>query len=263
MKIVSDGIIVTDAAEPTIVIYDSQTDDEMEDLLGQLKQMQMLILIAGCAGLAEAFAEHICFEQTAAKPAVVNSDFLAVCGSVNPITVRQIDYAVQHGFRRISLNLRQKLERDYFFSAQGEAELLSIIEEVAQSPRCILDAYDNPDEESALEYAEHCGISREELRVRIFESLGYVVRRLTEAGVRRAMMITGGDTLLAFMNQVGVCEMSSIREMAPDLSEVAIRGRPYSIISKSGGFGGEELLLLLAEQFKYGGLQWRRCFEPA
>lgn len=251
VKIVSDGKIITETAEPTIVIYDARTDGEMAHLLGQLAQQQQLSLIAGCAGLAEALAEHISFAGGTAQPAIMNSDFLAVCGSVNPITVRQIDYAVRQGFGRISLNLHQKLEKDYFLSVQGAMELAAIIEQIARSPRCILDAYDNPAEESALDYAKRHGISREKLRVRIAESLGYVVRRLTEAGLRRAMLITGGDTLLAFMNQVGVYEMTSLREMAPGivLSEVAIRGRPYSIISKSGGFGGVELLPFLADQF--------------
>ena len=63
----------------------------------------------------------------------------------------------------------------------------------------------------------------------------------------RRIMIIGGDTLLALMDQLGCTELKPLGE--PDrgvvLSELEYNGRSFRILSKSGGFGSEDLLTRL------------------
>ena len=47
-----------------------------------------------------------------------------------------------------------------------------------------------------MELAEKRGFTLEEVRIRIADNLGSLVKRLLEAGLEKTLMVTGGDTLL-------------------------------------------------------------------
>jgi uncharacterized protein YgbK (DUF1537 family) len=92
----------------------------------------------------------------------------------------------------------------------------------------------------------------EDMRIRISTSLGYLVRKLIEGGLHSTMLLTGGDTLLGFMNQIKVSELKPLGEIDPGtvLSDFDIEGKHYHVISKSGGFGSEDLLVKIAQMLK-------------
>lgn len=238
------------AHQPVIAVYDAQTDAELRDMAGQLLQTVGQSVIAGCAGMAEALPEFCgLIGKVPAIPQFVPK-FLVACGSVNPITGAQLDYAERQGFKRIRLTPQQKLDREYFKTDMGQAKLREVAEQCRNTCCCILDTNDAADEPDTLEYAAEKGIALEQVRVQIAETLGYLVKELVKGGVRSTMLITGGDSLLGFMNQIEVCEMTPICEMAPGtvLSQFEIDGRTYEVISKSGGFGAEDLMVKLAEK---------------
>lgn len=260
VKVVTDGQVAAgDAAprHPVIAVYDADTDEELQSLAAKLGETGQLTAIAGCAGMAETLPELL--GLTGASPAIpdFSPGFLVACGSVNPITKSQLDYAEKNGFLRIRLTPPQKLEPGYFETDVGKAKVKELIETVRKAPLCILDTNDipgEPGESETIAYARTHGISMEELRVRIATTLGYLVKELVEGGVESTMLITGGDSLFGFMNQIQVYEMTPICEMAPGtvLSQFEIKGRTYEVISKSGGFGEEELLSELAEKIMKG-----------
>ena len=99
------------------------------------------------------------------------------------------------------------------------------------------------------EYRKEKNMTQEELRIGITDSIGYLVKSLLEANAADTLMVMGGDTLLGFLKQLGVAEMKPVCEVLPGtvLSEFRYRGKTCRILSKSGGFGTEELLMELAE----------------
>lgn len=66
-------------------------------------------------------------------------------------------------------------------------------------------------------------------------------------GADGRFMIIGGNALLAFLGAIRCCKLTPVYELCPGavLSRVDYQGRQYEIISKSGGFGQEELLSAL------------------
>lgn len=254
VRVVTDGRIVSETDEPVIAVYDAQTDEELKHLANVLNVSGQMKTLAGCAGMAEALPQLL--GLTGPSPVIPEfaPNFLVACGSVNPITRSQLDYAQQHGFHRIRLTPGQKLEPGYFESELGRAKVRELTEQCRSFRRCILDTNDGPDGPDTMEYAKEHGISMETLRVRISTTLGYLVKKLVENGVESTMLITGGDSLLGFMNQVQVYEMTPICEMAPGtvLSQFEIKGKAYQVISKSGGFGDERLMAELAEKILGG-----------
>lgn len=257
VMVVTDGQVMAAQEQPVIAVYDAETDEELQSLAVKLSTAGQLTTIAGCAGMAETLPELLGLTGPAPSIPDFTPGFLVACGSVNPITRGQLDRAEQNGFKRIRLTPPQKLETGYFETEMGRAKVRELIETVRGCPLCILDTNDLPGgqgESETIAYAREHGISLDELRVRIATTLGYLVKKLVDGGVKRTMLITGGDSLLGFMNQIQVYEMTPICEMAPGtvLSRFEIHGRSYEVISKSGGFGGEELLSELAEKIMEG-----------
>ena len=68
------------------------------------------------------------------------------------------------------------------------------------------------------------------------------------------LFITGGDTLLGFLNEIGQTRLRPIAEVLPGcvLTEVMFEKKKYHVIAKSGGFGEtnvlEQLVNLLDKQ---------------
>ena len=236
-----------------VMVYDASTDEELMSIGSFLKEKGELGLTAGCAGFAAVLPKLLGLSGKRCERIPLDKKFLVACGSVNPITVRQLDYAERAGMKRIRLTPEQKLEKDYLESEEGKRALEEWTKTALEEDYCIFDTNDLPGCRAACEYAGSHGLSLDELRVRIADTLGRVAEHLVRAGVKSTMLLTGGDTLMGFMRHIGCDEIVPVCEMAPGtvLSQVDIDGRTYSIISKSGGFGEEKLIAELAE--KIGG----------
>lgn len=76
------------------------------------------------------------------------------------------------------------------------------------------------------------------------------MKRMLDDGLKATLLCTGGDTLLALMRAVGVSELTPICEMATGvvLTEFVYKEKTYHIISKSGGFGDQDLFVTLAKR---------------
>jgi uncharacterized protein YgbK (DUF1537 family) len=101
-----------------------------------------------------------------------------------------------------------------------------------------------------MEYARAHGLCLDEIRVRIAASYGNILKALLEDGLESTLMITGGDTLLGCMEQLGVREMKPVCELEPGtvLSRFSLGEKINQVVSKSGGFGQETLLVDLAHK---------------
>lgn len=257
--VIPDGQVLMNPEQPTIAVYDARTDEELQMIAVALKRSGGLEILAGCAGMAETLPQLLGLEGAKLPVPEFEPGFLVVCGSVNPITKGQLDFAEQHGFERIRLTPEQKLEPGYFDTEDGKAMVEALVSRVRNTAFVILDTNDAPDGSDTLAYAESHGIALVDLRVRITAALGYLVKKLVGTGIRHTMLITGGDSLLGFMNQIQVYEMTPVCEMAPGtvLSRFEISKKTYEIISKSGGFGDEDLMVRLKEQIMENGRRGR------
>lgn len=236
-----DGILVFDAA-----------DDN--DLLGtgrRLLEQNGLQIMAGCAGFGAALPKLLDIAADNLKPLpTFDPRLLVVCGSVNPITLAQLDKAEGSGFTRLRLTLPQKLEPGYWQNEEGKADLKQIEAMLADNPHCIIESNDLGGNQPTTDYANKLGIDRETLRVRIASSLGYLVGEIFTCPSLGTLLLTGGDTLLQCMNCVGVQELEPICELEKGvvLASFTYNGCTRHVITKSGGFGQESLLTDLAER---------------
>lgn len=231
-----------------ILIFDAQTEMQLRTAGQRLLDAGRLKVMAGCAGFAAVLPDLLKLGD-GHPPALplLDKRLLVLCGSVNPITLTQLDAAERAGFTHLRMTAEQKLEPDYWDTEPGRLQLEEWARIMATGGHCILDSNGVDGSAATDAYAARHGWSCCDIRTRVSRSLGRVLKKLGE--VEGTLLITGGDTLLQCMHQIGVTELQPLGELASGvvLSRFVLDGSPRFVISKSGGFGPPDLLLHLTD----------------
>lgn len=237
-------------AQDGILVFDAATVDELRSTGRALLNNGGLRVLAGCAGFGAVLPELLGLGGADVTCPALDPRLLVICGSVNAITLAQLDKAEQAGFTRLRLTPHQKLMPDYWRSADGRMTLDHIEETLAAHPYNIIETNDEGGNEPTATAADALGLTREEMRVRIASGIGQLVGALFASPAVGTMLLTGGDTLLQCMNSVGVHELEPICEMEHGvvLARFGCGGTTRYVITKSGGFGQADLLTALAKR---------------
>lgn len=252
--------------EKKILVFDVSSEESLEELSGLLKKEDAYHLCSGCAGLAAYYPAMLTLGENEENKLLEKNKLpetnkflktnklLCLCGSVNPITVQQMTYAKNHGFTEENLPCYKKLDPEYYRSEVGQKELDALYERVQASNRYLIDTLDVPGEETVAAYAAVHGLSDKEIRVRITETLGYIGWELIKRGYDGAISATGGDTLMGFMKESGCKELIPLVEIGQGavLSDACWDGKKVPVISKSGGFGAEDIFVEMFEKLSQG-----------
>lgn len=245
-----DGFDLSLNEEKQIAIFDTETDEDISRIAGKLKEQNSVKLLAGCAGFASHLPEVLgLIGDKKLKPKKTDGMFIA-CGSLNPITKEQVEYAVSKGFIHINLTPEQKLNEKYYEKEEGKFFLKQIAQICRQNVSLIMDTFDIGDSETAMQYVKEQGIKKEDVRSRIAACLGRIIKSLIESGIHHTYIITGGDTLMGFMKQINCTQLHPVCEIEQGtvLSYMDLGDEKLQIVSKSGGFGEKDVFVSLAEK---------------
>ena len=235
-------VTAREGAGAGILVVDGSSGEELLAAGKRLLAKGYLTVSAGCAGFA-AFLPELLGLHREEVPLDFNTGdgLLVISGSLNPVTARQIGYALKNGYVRISVK-----------PGPGEAAVA-----LSREKWAILDSTGlDPEEESFRDYMRGKGIDSGEARERIAAYLAEIMAETEERNKDpredtkgRTVMIIGGDTLLACLRRLGCRELQPLAELFPGvvLSLYRAGGREKFLISKSGGFGSETLLADLKE----------------
>lgn len=244
---------VTIAGEPFpekgIAVHDAESEADLATIATKLKQEDSLSLLAGCAGFASVLPSLLELEPAEDTPPAFFPRLLTVCGSINPITLEQLEAAEAEGVPHIRLTSRQKLEENWLDTPEGQDTLRQWAQTIAAHPSTVINCDGTADPEALEALRRELGLTLEQMRCRIAETMGKILKALLDAGTDATLLVTGGDTLLAAMNRLGQEELIPIREITPGVVLARIRygGKEYNLLSKSGGFGTKDLLAQLTE----------------
>ena len=236
--------------EKTIAVYDCASDTDLSQIADSLKKADSLDLIAGCAGFAEILPDVLGWPKVETTQPGLPEKFLVVCGSVNPITVKQLCYAEKHGFLRIQLTPEQKLNKDYFSGADGKKWLDWFWDICSKNSKVIIDTNDPEGDNETERFAIANGIPKSEIPVRIPAALGCIIGNMVKRGLNSSMLMTGGDTLLGCIRNLGNAQLTPVGEfeLGIVLSELISDNNKTHVFTKSGGFGEETLLTDMADK---------------
>jgi len=232
-----------------ICVYDAESEEDLRCIADSLKQHDELHLLAGCAGFAAVLPDLLELERTGEALPTMCPKLLTVCGSINRITLEQLDAAEEREVPRIRLNTRQKLEEHWQDSWEGKAVLAAWAELVKNNSSTIIECngLGNPGE--LEEYRKEMGLDLEQMRCRISDTMAGILKSILDRGLDATLLVTGGDTLMAFMRLIGQHELVPILEITSGvvLSQFHYKNKLYNLLSKSGGFGGKNLLAEIEE----------------
>lgn len=238
------GTYITDFTRPTIGIFDAQTNRDMRKIAEHLNEKRQLRLAAGCAGFASVLPELVGLPKRQVAMPRIGKRLLVFCGSLSPITRRQIEYGEKIGYGRLVLSPRQMTD-GYFELEEGKKWIDSHASLFSGGNEVMVDT--GVSDPGTLRQAIEAGSSEKiTLGLKPVKILGSMIGRILEAGYARehAVMIIGGDTMLGFLQQVPWREITPVCEveLGTVLSSISINGDDIWVISKSGGFGGDDLL---------------------
>lgn len=242
---------------PGIYVFDSRTAKDLRAAGELLVNLGKTRILAGCAGFGGVLPELLGLGgSTKIHRPKLDGRLTILCGSVNPITMDQIEEAGRAGFAHLRLKPRQKLQADYWQSPEGQKAMADLLEVLRENESVIIDSNDGDGNDLTARYAKEHGMGLEEIRIGIARSMGKIIGELFGSEYLGTLLITGGDTLLQCMNEMGVWEMEPLCEMSPGvvLSKFWYQGRCRYVISKSGGFGNRNLFVDLKNMLgKQGG----------
>ena len=238
---------------PGIHVYDAETDEDLSKIGKDLGE-KGLRLCAGCAGFAAVLADILMPNGAAQAFPPLNPSLFVICGSMNPVTLRQMQRAEENGFTRVHLNPEQKLDAAWLESEDCRAQVELWLWQAQMGGRFILDVNDPEGACDTEAYAEAHGLTTQELRACICAQLAQLMKKLLDGGLDATLLCTGGDTLLALMSALGVSELTPVGEMSAGvvLTSFTYNKKTYSILSKSGGFGEPGLFCELADWIRNG-----------
>lgn len=223
-----------------IYVFDSETDEDL-DLVGwALKQEGKLRVLAGCAGFAEKLPGLLALPKADFSVKPHGGSVLLVSGSVNQVSLDQLDAAEAFGYKSIALTPLQKLgggpEGDMARSKAAQ----NIINGLNSGGRIILRALGKSSEMADADKfaAEKC-IDPKAIPTKVAGSMSAVVKEVMASGAVQNLAVFGGDTLLAVIDKLGGIGVIPHTEVAPGVvaSTVLRDGSGFEVVTKAGGLG--------------------------
>lgn len=250
LNVVEWGNALSDTFSPKteVVVFDGRTEKDLEIIADYLEKNNKLSITAGCAGFAPHLAGRMHLRRRKPELPGGNPKLIILSGSINSVTGAQMELAAREGFYRRTLSPEEKLKPDYLGLPEGIA-LLEELDRICDShDRIIIDVLCPDDEEATRQLAESCHISGEEIPGKIAGRIGELFLHMTGRYPEAAIMLIGGDTFYAAAMQCPGIALKPVYE--PVDGTVFVKGitkdHNLSLLSKSGGFGEEDLLINLS-----------------
>ena len=225
--------------EPTIMIFDCRDTETMHKRILQQKYTAgALQIMAGCAAAAEFLPQMLSMDRIpVAWPKIAVSSFI-ISGSLNPITLQQIDNAEHTGFPMIDIPCADMIHK---YNSRESCLLMAeqIKNHFSSKQSFILRITQN---ELISGQIKHDAQFRHNSH-QIAAHIGMLLSALIETGMEKNIVITGGDTLHNFLQKASCSEIIPLEEIETGviLSMLTVRNKKIALVSKSGGFGSEEV----------------------
>lgn len=235
--------------KPFLEVLDARTDCDLLTIANSLRDENRVSVMAGCAGLAAVLPDVLGLVSGTPDTIQGSGKLLVLCGSMHSVTKEQVRYAVKEGFVRVKLTPAVKL------GVKGaHVKKNALVARIAAMCRSdisvIVDS--NDDGKETMSYATAHGMTPSQVREAISRSMGTIGADLVKAGVDRTLLITGGDTLKGFISATENCSLDPVVDILPGVVRAWLEmdGRRLDIMTKSGGFGDQQLFVSVAEKIR-------------
>lgn len=248
-------------AEECILLMDAQTDGELREIVQAVRDNNMSVAFAGCAGLAAALPALLPAPGIISRRQLAPADrLLFVCGSINEASMEQVRKAEAAGVPLIRLCPEQYLAPDFLQSEAFRKLIHDLRIYMDQAGVAVLyTAKSSVQAAEAVTVAKRRNVDMEGLHLKIADRIGETVAEILNQVPVSAATVFGGDTLLGILKHTGCSNVSPEAELLPGVvqTRTKLNGRDMVLISKSGGFGSGDTIMKVMQAYGMG-LQTRR-----
>lgn len=224
-----------------IAFYDIENEAELNKRCLEIASSSTEpLLLAGCAGLARAFAHMLKLDQAAMPVSSVDSSHLMVLfGSINPVSQGQCAYACKQGATCFYISESQKLDPVFTKSVEGIGMCRAIRESWNTNDITVVDA---------TSFEPKPRDAANDVRALISENISKLLETIVGERKSGAVFVSGGDVLLSYLLRLTRPRVRLLGELFPGIvdTEVTAKGHILRILTKSGGFGSEDLIYQVA-----------------
>jgi uncharacterized protein YgbK (DUF1537 family) len=232
-----------EAGEKTVIVTDGENEEDLAETFRQISSAEKPPLLAGCAGFAAYLPDLLGIAAAVPERPRPEPPFLAINGSLNPVSLNQVRTAIAGGFKGIPL-------RPEALAARTETEerkliLKNLKEYLSRGQAAVLHNVLRPEEmEDYLSRAAGLGIPDKNLHTVLPRACGEILRGLVSETAIATLVVFGGDTLAGILKAFGKDSVIPLAEIFPGVVIARIPGieNPRYIVTKAGGFGDENLL---------------------
>lgn len=229
-----------------IIIWDSESEHDFVSLILLLlkKTEEPPAILAGCGGFAK-YLPRLWSIVGSYHPAIPPiSRLVILCGSIHPVTQKQIAFAKQHGIREIKLSLKQKICPDYYETEEGQLFLYSL-SQILNSEQILLIDTTEPVTENTTFLLQQKSMDPSSIRQQITRCLSYIGRYFFQCNSCDSFFLTGGDTAAAFIQELSIDSLFPLCAIGEGtvFSQAKCGNKNIHIFSKSGGLGEKDIFI--------------------
>jgi uncharacterized protein YgbK (DUF1537 family) len=230
--------------DQAIYVFDSETDVDLENVALCLTKVGLLTAVAAPAALARNFPHMFQLSRARQLPELSTGPMFAVVGSVNKVSQEQAAFASRHGFTAFLVSPEFLLCREESQLPQADDLVTQVAACLAaKKPVVLQTSRSAADVREVIETGAGLELTGEKLYERVSGNLARLVKRILDRTSVPVLTVFGGDTLLAIARACGWNGFYPYGEL--DSGIVHAETEPFGktrVISKPGGFGGEEAL---------------------
>jgi D-threonate/D-erythronate kinase len=217
-----------------LVIADATVQSDLDNLVRAVAEPRD-VLFCGSPGMARALASCFMGPPQNATTIPRSKTVLAVVGSLNERSHRQ-----KHALLGAESVLEITLDTTMLADSPSAA-----IAAVLATAGGELNAFDT--------ILLTVGSERTAEPASVAQALGAVAAEIVRSGRIDGMILTGGDTAAAVLNALGTSSISLLSELEPGCPLGLIdRPRPILVLTKAGGFGGQDFLFKAVSALRNG-----------
>jgi uncharacterized protein YgbK (DUF1537 family) len=221
-----------------ILVFDAETDADLEDVGRRIKSAGIPRATAGCSGFASVLPQLLDLPCSSMPAVRLDPPMLVVCGSLAEVSLAQVGRAEAGGFPSFMPDCE-------FLAAGGRRRTLT-----RGLARGIADALVS--QGAAILKTASLGSGEQHGRVdprAVPRALGAVAREVATMVRPSTLVLFGGDTAFGVVEALGIRSVQPLREISQGVvvSRAENSGKEIGLVTKAGGFGPPDILLRIRE----------------
>lgn len=229
-----------------IMVFDCNSEKDLEKIGNLLFSNDLNGAISGSAAMAELLPAFLKLKPKVADHIMLQSPMLIINGSLNKITYEQVNYAIAHGVKTLSIPC-ELFEENPLENNQKLVQIISEISNEIRTGKSVILNSTNPEYLHKLQTD-----SPANNHVNISEKIGIIVAAILDNIKVNTLMVIGGDTLLGVMRAVGCNSIVPKSEIFPGIAASLATGQHkiIQLVTKPGGYGEKDVILQLLNYIK-------------